>query len=70
MAGSLGTPREEFLQSVRLALGREPGPPHPLYHRLEQTLPELEAEAEEIQRRVAENRVADIRAELEAAGIA
>ena len=58
MAESHGTPIEEFLQSVRLALGREPGPPHPLYHRLEQTLPELEAQAEEIQRRVAENRVA------------
>ena len=44
MAESHGTPREEFLQSVRLALGREPGPPHPLYHHLEQTLPELEAQ--------------------------
>ena len=56
MAASLGTPREEFLQSVRLALGREAGPPNPRYHRLEQTLPELEAQAEEIHRRVAENR--------------
>jgi len=58
LAGSLGTPREEFLQSVRLALGREAGPPQPVYHRLEQTLPELEAQAEQIQRRVAENLVA------------
>ena len=58
MAGSLGTPREEFLQSVRLALGREPGPPRPLYHRLEETLLELEAQAEQVQRRVDENRVA------------
>ena len=58
MAGSLGTPRQEFLQSVRVALGREPGPPHPLYHRLEETPPELEAQAEQIHRRVAENRVA------------
>ena len=58
MAESLGTPREEFLQSVRLALGREAGPPNPRYHRLEETLPELESQAEQIQRRVAENRVA------------
>ena len=58
MAGNIGTPREEFLQSVRLALGREPGPPQPLYHSLEQTLPELEAQAEQVHRRVAENRVA------------
>ena len=57
MAAILGTPREEFLQSVRLALGREAGPPKPLYDHLEQTLPELEAQAEEIHRRVAENRV-------------
>jgi L-lactate dehydrogenase complex protein LldG len=57
LAGSLGTPQEEFLQSVRLALGREPGPPSPLYHRLEQTLPELEAQAEQVHRRVAENRL-------------
>ena len=56
MAASLGTPREEFLQSVRLALGREAGPPNPPYHRLEQTLPELEAQADEIHRRAAENR--------------
>ena len=46
------------MQSVRLALGREPGPPHQLYHHLEQTLPELEAQAEQIHRRAAENRVA------------
>ena len=57
MAANLGTPQEEFLQSVRLALGREPGPPHPLYHRLEQTLPELEAQAEQVHQRASENRV-------------
>jgi L-lactate dehydrogenase complex protein LldG len=55
LAGSLGTPRQEFLESVRQALGREAGPPDELYHRLEQTLPDLEAQAGEIRRRVAEN---------------
>ena len=68
MADSLGTPREEFLQSVRLALGREPGPPSPLYHRLEQTLPELEAHAEEIRLRVAEHRAALLDRLAEVAG--
>ena len=69
MAESLGTPREEFLRSVRLALGREAGPPNPHYHHLEQTLPELEEEAEEIQRRLAENRVALLDRLAEVAGL-
>lgn len=69
MVEGLGTPREEFLQSVRLALAREPGPPSPLYHRLEETLPELEAQAKQIQLRVAENRAALLDRLAEVAGL-
>ena len=58
LAGSLGTPREQFLDSVRLALGRAPGPPEAPYGRLSETLSELEARAQEIQQRLASIRPA------------
>jgi L-lactate dehydrogenase complex protein LldG len=56
MAGLPGTPKDEFLDSVRRALGRDAAPPHPLYPRLEDTLADLEAEAAAVRRRLAEDR--------------
>ena len=40
-AGLPGTPAGEFLESVRRALGREPGPPAPPYAPLEETEADL-----------------------------
>ena len=51
----MGTPKEEFLSSVRSALGRERAAPETPYPLLEETLPELEAQAAEIHRRLTEN---------------
>ena len=51
----MGTPKEEFLSSVRSALGRERAAPESPYPLLEETLPELEAQAGEIHRRLTEN---------------
>ena len=58
MAGPPGTPKGEFLATVRRALGRDAVPPHPPYPRLEDTLSGLEAEAAALHRRLAENRTA------------
>lgn len=50
-----GIPKEEFLSSVRSALGRERAAPETPYPLLEETLSDLEAQAEKISRRLNEN---------------
>ncbi len=50
-----GTPKEEFLSSVRSALGREKAAPLIPYPLLEESLPDLEAQAQEIRQRLTEN---------------
>ncbi len=51
----LGTPKAEFLQSVRQALGRGDAPPAEPYPRLTDTLPEMEEKASQIRKRLEEN---------------
>ncbi|HIN37449.1 MAG TPA: hypothetical protein EYM77_07330 [Dehalococcoidia bacterium] len=51
----LGVPKEEFLQSVREALGRSNVPPSQPYPRLTDSLPELEKQAAQIRRHLEEN---------------
>ena len=55
MAVSRGVPKEEFLRSVRQALGRDHSSPDPPYPQLEETLAQLEAQAAAVRRRLAEN---------------
>ncbi len=55
MAGLGGVPKEEFLRSVRRALGRCQNPPSPPYPLLEEALPELEAQVGDVQQRLAED---------------
>ena len=55
MAASRGVPKEEFLRSVRQALGRDNSPPDPAYPQLEETLLDLENQAAAVQRRLAED---------------
>lgn len=50
-----GTPKEDFLGWVRTALGRERAAPESPYPMLLETLPDLEAQAEEIRRNLTEN---------------
>ena len=50
-----GTPKEEFLSSVRSALGRERAAPQTPYPLLQETLPDLEGQAAEIRRRLTEH---------------
>ena len=50
-----GTPKSDFLQSVRDALGRGNVPPAQLYPRLTDTETELEYQSTQIRRRLAEN---------------
>ena len=54
--GIPGRSKAEFLASVRDALGRSEGPPEQRYHRLEEDLPLLEAQAAELESRLRENR--------------
>ena len=60
--GTPGTPKSEFLRSVREALGRpldslgQIAPPDVAYHRLQEDLEELEDRALQIQERLRENR--------------
>ena len=54
--GFPGTEKDEFLRSVREALGRTGGPPPQPYHRLEESLADLEARAAELDSRLRENR--------------
>ena len=50
------TPKDEFLDSVRNALGRQSGsPPKPPYLHLEETLAQLESQAQELEQRVSDN---------------
>ena len=51
----LGTPKAEFLQSVRQALGRGEGPPDQSYPRLTESVAELEEQATQVRRRLDEN---------------
>ena len=51
----IGTPKDEFLQSVRQALGRSEGPPVQAYPRLAESLADLEEQAAQIRRRLEEN---------------
>ena len=53
--GMPGTGKAEFLRSVREALGRTEGPPPEPYHRLEESLADLEARAAELETRLREN---------------
>ena len=55
-SGMPGTDKAEFLRSVREALGRREGPPPEPYHRLEESLPDLEDRATELETRLRENR--------------
>ena len=55
MAIPVGVPKEEFLQSVRQALGRDNSPPTPGYPRLQESLADLEAQAAEVRRRLVED---------------
>ena len=66
----LGTPKAEFLKSVREALGRSDVPPAEPYPRLTDTLPELEEQSAQIRKRLEENRPAllDKLAEMAALG--
>ena len=52
MAGAPGTSKADFLNSVRSALGRDPGAPQPAYSRLSQDLAFLEEEADKVLERV------------------
>ncbi len=60
--GIPGTPKTDFLRSVREALGRpstgsgQAVPPPSPYHRLEEDLPQLESQAAEMEARLRENR--------------
>lgn len=54
-SAALGTPKAEFLQSVRQALGRSEGPPLQPYPRLTESVADLEELATQVRRRVAEN---------------
>lgn len=62
MTKSLGVPKDEFLESVRQALGKSRQPPvgaglkPALYPRLGESLAELEAQAQEARQRIADNR--------------
>lgn len=56
MAGATGTPKSEFLASVRRALGRQAGPPQTEYPRLAHGVDYLEEEAREVRERVRANR--------------
>ena len=59
---SLGMPKDEFLAGVRRSLGRtapsEPSGPEIPYHRLTETLPDLEAQAEVARQRIEAGRPA------------
>ena len=55
-SGMPGRSKDEFLASVREALGRPEGPPEQRYHRLEESQPILEAQAAEMETRLQENR--------------
>ena len=55
-SGIPGTGKAEFLRSVREALGRAEGPPQDPYHRLEESLDDLEARAAELDAHLRENR--------------
>ena len=63
MVERLGTPREEFLASVRQALGRSAAaPPVPPYARLEESLADLEALEQELLTRLETGRDAHLEA--------
>ena len=55
-SGMPGRSKDEFLASVREALGRPEGPPEQRYHRLEEDQPFLEAQSAELETRLRENR--------------
>ena len=52
MAGFGGVSKQEFLASVRLALGRNESPTAPPYSHLDESLPELEAQAAAVRERL------------------
>lgn len=55
MAVAGGVPKEEFLRSIRQALGREGAPPTVTYPQLEETLADLEIKAAAVRMRLAED---------------
>ena len=56
MPEAMGTPKSEFLASVRRALRRQAGAPQPQYPRLAQDIDYLEEQAREVRERVWANR--------------
>ena len=68
--GALGTPKADFLASVRESLGRADGPPTQRYHRLTETANDLEQRASEVRQRLERDRPAllDKMAEMAAKG--
>ena len=55
MAAPGGVPKQEFLRSVRRALGRDDSPPDPAYPQLIETLADLEIQASAVRQRLAED---------------
>ena len=56
MLGPEGMPKEDFLRSVRQALGRAQTAPDPPYPQLEESLADLETQATAVHQRLAEGR--------------
>jgi L-lactate utilization protein LutC len=50
-----GTPKEQFLQTVRQGLGRPASPPESPYARLDEGIAELEAQVQSAQSRISQN---------------
>ena len=66
---AMGIPSEQFRETVRTALGRESGPPSEPYDLLTQELPEIEAQAQAVRQRIAEERAGIMDQLAETAGL-
>ena len=67
--GSLGIPPEQFRETVRMALGRQSGPPAEPYDVLMQELPEIEEQAQSVRQRIAQERAELLDKLAETAGL-
>ena len=65
----MGIPSEQFRETVRTALGRGSGPPSEPYDVLTQELPEIEAQAQAVRQRIAEERAGLMDQLAETAGL-
>lgn len=65
----MGIPSEQFRETVRAALGRKSGPPSEPYDVLTQELPEIEAQAQAVRQRIAEERAGLLDQLAETAGL-